>query len=108
MPVDIGGAWTIPRFISEAHVTGTANVSGTFTVTTPASMIIGDVMIMILGTNKDTVTADSNWTQIENDAAAVSAWQTFTYKKLADSTDVGVTTYNWTVAGTLAAPVWSV
>lgn len=107
MPVDVDGGWTIPRFISEAHVTGVANVTGTFTVTTPAGMFVGDLMIMVLGTNSDTTTPAAGWTQIENDSVAAT-WQTFTYQKVATSTDVGVTTYNWTVAGTSAAPAWSV
>lgn len=103
MPVDVDGGWTIPRFIAESHVTGTAISTG-FTVANPTGIQVGDYMLMFLVTNKDTITKDSAFALIRQDLDSGNPWSMAVYDRTADSTDVAGTTYTWSCSGTTNAP----
>jgi hypothetical protein len=85
----------------------------TVTMTKPTGLTIGDLLVAVITTNDQTVTAPSGWTQLFNIQGTASAtWRTRLYYKIATSTETAASNFTFTVPnsdspvnGTLTA--WS-
>lgn len=96
--------WGTPRFIAKSAFTGTANNSG-FSIASPNPCSVGDYLLAILVTNKDTITPDAGFTLIRHDTDSANAFSVAVYYRIATSADVnGAASYSWTCSGVTPAP----
>lgn len=93
-------AVTVRGSLVSGQAAGTS--SGNFVISTPSSTVAGDYLIILLSTNKDTVTPPSGWTLLQNGQAASLAWQSFVYGRVAPAS--GTQTFTWNLSNTTAAP----